>query len=66
MFENNFMYGKKISTFDFSILFTSIPHQQLKDNLSKFVNIIFEIKNKQLIVCNEYFKNSYFSDYLFK
>ena len=63
MFENNFRYGRKsISTFDFSTLFTSIPHHQLKDNLTKFVNRIFEIKDKKYIVCNEYLKNAFFSD----
>ena len=63
MFENNFISGHKcISSFDFSTLFTSIPHNQLKDNLSKFVNRIFDIKNKNFVVCNEYLKNAYFSD----
>ena len=63
MFENNLMHCRKsVSSFDFSTLFTSIPHQQLKDNLTKFVNRIFEIKDKTYIVCNEFFKNSYFSD----
>ena len=63
MFENNFISGNKsISTFDFSTLFTSIPHNQLKDNLTKFVNRIFDIKNKNFVVCNEYLKNAYFSD----
>ena len=54
--------NKSVTTFDFSTLFTSIPHDQLKDNLTKFVNRIFDIKTKQFIVCNEYLKNSYFSD----
>ena len=37
--------GKKsISTFDFSTLYTSIPHTQLKSNLEKFINRIFEFK----------------------
>jgi hypothetical protein len=63
MFENNFISGSKsISTFDFSTLFTSIPHYQLKDNLTKFVNRVFDIKDKNFVVCNEYLKNAYFSD----
>ena len=63
MFKNNLMYCRKsISTFDFSTLFTSIPHHQLKDNLTKFVNRIFEIKDKTYIVCNDFFKNAFFSD----
>ena len=56
MFKNNLSYCRKsISTFDFSTLFTSIPHDQLKDNLTKFVNRIFEIKGKTYIVCNDFF-----------
>ena len=63
MFKNNLSYCRKsISTFDFSTLFTSIPHDQLKDNLTKFVNRIFEIKGKTYIVCNDFFRNAFFSD----
>ena len=65
MFKNNLSYCRKsISTFDFSTLFTSIPHDQLKDNLTKFVNRIFEIKGKTYIVCNDFFRNAFFSDNL--
>ena len=61
IFQNNLGYCRKsISTFDFSTLFTSIPHHQLKDNLTKFVNRIFDIKDKTYIVCNEFFKNAFF------
>ena len=57
MFENNLISSNKsISTFDFSTLFTKIPHDKLKDNLTKFVDRIFEIKKKQFIVCNASFK----------
>ena len=63
MFENNFITSNKsVTTFDFSTLFTSIPRDQSKYNLTEFVNIIFDFKTKQFIVCNEYSKNSYFSD----
>jgi hypothetical protein len=63
MFENNLIHFRKsVPSFDFSTSFTSIPHQQLKDNLTKFVNRIFEIKDKTYIVCNEFFKNPYFPD----
>ena len=63
MLESNSLSGRKsISTFDFSTLYTSIPHDQLKDNLTNFVNRMFEIKNKKYILCNEFMKNAYFSD----
>ena len=55
--------GKKsISTFDFSTLYTSIPHSQLKVNLTKFVERIFEIKKKGYIFPNCRIKKAYFSD----
>ena len=63
MFNNNMCAGRKsICTFDFSTLYTSIPHDQLKSNLCKFVDRIFDIKNKKYIVCNLYTKYAYFSD----
>ena len=63
MFQNNLCQGSKsITTFDFSTLYTSIPHVQLKSNLLKFVNRIFSIKDKKYIVCNLYNKCAYFSD----
>ena len=63
MFNSNLCSGRKdITTFDFSTLYTSIPHDQLKVNLSNFVNRIFDIKDKFYIVCNLYNKCPYFSD----
>ena len=53
---------KSISTFDFSTLYTSIPHHQLKTNLEKFVNRIFEFKEKNFIFPNLYTKRAYFGD----
>ena len=65
IFDNNNVSGRKsISTFDFNTLYTSIPHHQLRDNLTNFVNRIFEIKGKNFILCNQYLKNAYFSDSL--
>lgn len=60
---NNLVKGNKsVSTFDFSTLYTSIPHSQLKDNLNKFVDRIFNIKEKQFIIPNCRTKKAYFSD----
>ena len=53
---------KNISTFDFSTLYTSIPHDQLKGNLENFVNRIFEFKEKAFITPNLYTKRGYFGD----
>ena len=52
---------KNISTFDFSTLYTSIPHDQLKNNLHKFIDRIFTFKEKLFITPNTYTKRAYFS-----
>ena len=45
----------------YTYLYTSIPHQQLKDNLSKFVERVFTFKDKEYIVPNLYTRKAYFS-----
>ena len=43
---------KSVNTYDFSTLYTSIPHQQLKYNLSEFVDRVFAFKEKFYIIPN--------------
>ena len=63
MFNSNlYSFYKSLTTFDFSTLYTSIPHAQLKDNLNNFLNRIFNIKSKSFVVCNLFSKCLYFSD----
>ena len=63
MFNSNLYSGyKSLTTFDFSTLYTSIPHPQLKDNLNNFSNRIFDIKSKCFVICNLFSKCVYFSD----
>ena len=57
---------KCISTWDFSTLYTNIPHDQLKANIRKFVCNIFEcnekVKNPKKFVCSsDYRKIAYYS-----
>ena len=60
--SNNLKKGyKSIHTFDFSTLYTSIPHDQLKDNLFRFINRVFDFKDKPFITPNIYTKKAYFS-----
>ena len=59
--ENTYKSFKSINTYDFSTLYTSIPHQQLKDNLSKFVERVFAFKDKEYIIPNLYTRKAYFS-----
>ena len=59
---NNLRKGSKsINTYDFSTLYTSIPHTQLKANLLKFINRVFGFKEKPFIIPNIYTKRAYFS-----
>ena len=53
---------KSISTFDFSTLYTSIPHSQLKKNLEKFVKRTFNFKEKKYIIPNLFTKRAYFGN----
>ena len=57
---------KSVSTYDFSTLYTSIPHIQLKDNLRMFVERVFDFKDKSYIIPNLYTKKAYFSDNISK
>lgn len=51
---------KTLKTYDFSNLYTSIPHDKLKSKLSEFITKIFAIKGKKYIIVKG--KWSYFSD----
>lgn len=43
-----------VSTFDFQTLYTSIPHDKLKDMLSLVIKQAFRSRNKKFISCNGY------------
>ena len=59
--SNNFdKTTKTVSTYDFQTLYTHIPHSQLKNNLKKFVERVFMIKNKKYICVTK--KAAFFSD----
>ena len=46
--------GKSISTWDFSTLYTSIPHDKLKLRLHELLERVFSTRNKKFIVLNNY------------
>ena len=59
--DNNVHGGfKSVKTYDFSTLYTSIPHSQLKLNMKRFVERVFDFKDKSFIVPNLYKKKAYF------
>lgn len=51
---------KTIKTYDFSTLYTNIPHDKLKCKLANFISKIFNLKEKKYIIVKG--KWSYFSD----
>ena len=57
---------KQISSWDFSTLYTNIPHQQLKDNLEIFVNKVFGFMDKEFIRCSHKTKEAYFCKHKYK
>ena len=60
--ENNQNPGSKfISTWDFSTLYTKIPHNQLKDNVKYFIQKIFKFLDKEYINSSRCTDKAYFS-----
>jgi hypothetical protein len=54
--------GKKsISTWDFSTLYTKIPHNQLKNNVEWFIRKVFSFMDKKFINSSPSSKKAYFS-----
>ena len=43
--------GRNLVTYDFSTLYTSIPHEKLKEKLSDIVTRAFKGMNKNYIYC---------------
>ena len=43
----------KLSTYDFSTLYTTLPHHLIKDKLIDLVNRTFIRENTQYLACND-------------
>ena len=50
---NLFYVYSKLSTYDFSTLYTTLPHHLIKDKLVDLINRTFIWKNTQYLACNE-------------
>ena len=60
--ENYQNPGKKqLSTWDFSTLYTKIPHRQLKSNVQYFIRKVFSFMDKEYINSSQFSKKAYFS-----
>ena len=49
---NQTMTAKSINTWDFITLYTTIPHQLLKDNMSELIDFAYKINNRAFIAMN--------------
>ena len=45
--------ASKLSTYDFSTLYTTLPHHLIKDKLIDLINRTFIRENIQYLACNE-------------
>ena len=52
---------KCMSTWDFSNLYTNIPHMKLKENIKFFIEKIFSCVDKQFVTCSQKSKTAYYS-----
>ena len=52
-FKSKNFQASKLSTFDFSTLYTTLPHHLIKDKLIDLINRTFIRENTQYLACNE-------------
>ena len=51
--QSNKFQASKLSTYDFSTLYTTLPHHLIKDKLIDLINRTFIRENTQYLACNE-------------
>ena len=52
-FKSKNFQASKLSTYDFSTLYTTLPHNLIKDKLIDLINRTFIRENTQYLACNE-------------
>ena len=52
-FKSKNVQVSKLSTYDFSTLYTTLPHHLIKDKLIDLINRTFIRENTQYLACNE-------------
>ena len=52
-FKSKNFQASKFSTYDFSTLYTTLPHHLIKDKLIDLINRTFIRENTQYLACNE-------------
>ena len=50
-----------LSTYDFSTLYTTLPHNLIKDKLIDLIEITFQRESSPYLVCNDRNKNAFFT-----
>ena len=52
-FKSKNFQASKLSTYDFSTLYTTLPHHLIKDKLIDLINRTFIRENTKYLACNE-------------
>ena len=52
-FKSKNFQASKLSTYDFSTLYTTLPHHLIKDKVIDLINRTFIRENTQYLACNE-------------
>ena len=62
-FKSKNFQASKLSTYDFSTLYTTLPHHLIKDKLIVLINRTFIRENTQYLACNE--ECAFFTSYVY-
>ena len=62
-FKSKNFQASKFSTYDFSTLYTTLPHQPIKDKLIDLINRTFIRENTLYLACNE--ECAFFTSYVY-
>ena len=65
-FKSKNFQASKLSTYDFSTLYTTLPHHLIKDKLIDLINRTFIRENTQYLACNEecaFFTSDVYNDH---
>ena len=66
IFKSKNFQASKLSTYDFSTLYTTLPHHLIKDTLIALINRTFIRENTQYLACNEecaFFTSDVYNNY---
>ena len=59
-------HAASLSTYDFSTLYTTLPHNLMEDKLVDLIEIIFQTEGSLYIACNDRHRHAFFTSDAFK